>query len=332
MRTGLIACTAVLSVLRAAPTAPAGATLLEMNTPREALYTPGDVQIHLSVTQAARLEGPYRLRITASAAGQTIHERTTTLARGLWTPCRLTFPQVRTVTEIRCRAELFLDEEFVEAVEKPIRLWPPRRPCEGKDAPVCPGLWALDPSGVVQTLLSESRIPASDAAFQAVRDFGTPRTVVMGERLDPSAIRMILDRVETADQNAIVVLFRQEQLPESLQVSIAKDPGDPGAPVLERTGAPLDGLSSRDILGLLKGARPVRVAPRPGRTIVSFLSDATQSEGEISSYLCVIREGNHRILCCQLPATDSEDPRQMTLFHNLIRFACQAGDHERARP
>jgi hypothetical protein len=330
MRTHLIACTAALCLLGAAPPASAGDALLEMNTPREALYTPGDVQIDLAVTQAARLEGPYRLRITASAAGQTIHERTMTLARGLRTRCELTFPEVRAVTEIRCRAELFLGEEFLEAVERPIRLWPARRPRE--EAPVCQGLWVLDPSGVVQALLSESRIPASDAAFQAVRDFGTPRTVVMGERLDPSAIRMILDRVETADQNAIVVLFRQEQWPDSLQISIAKDPGDPGASVLERTGAPLDGLSSRDVLGLLNGARPVRVAQRPGRTIVSFLSDGAASEGEASSYLCVIREGNHRILCCQLPGTDSEDPRQMTLFHNLIRFACEASDHERERP
>ena len=330
MRTGLIACAAVFSLLRAVPPAPAGDALLEMTTSREAIYTPGDAQIDLSVTQAARLEGPYRLRVTASAAGQTIHERTMTLARGLRTPCELTFPEVRAVTEIRCRAELFLGEEFLEAVERSIRLWPARRPPE--EAPLCQGLWVLDPSGVVQTLLSESRIPASDAAFQAVRDFSTPRAVVIGERLDPPAVGRILDRIETTDSNAVVVLFRQEQWPDSLHISIAQDQNDTGAVVRERSGVLLDGLCSRDVLGLVTGARPVHVARRPGRTIVSFLRDTAASESEVSSYLCVIHEGNHRILCCQLPGTDSEDPRQMALFQNLIRFACQAGDNERTRP
>lgn len=330
MRTVLIACTAVLSLLGAAPPAPAGDALLEMKMPCEAIYTPGDVQIDLSLTQAARLEGPYRVRITASAAGQTIHERTMTLAKGQRVSCELTFPEVRAVAEIRCRAELLLGEEFLEAVERPTRLWPPRRPREG--APVCQGLWALDPSGIVQTLLSESRVPVLDAAFQTVRDFSRPRVVVMGERLDPPAIQMILDRVETTDSNAVVVLFRQEQWADSLNISIAQDQNDPGVVVRERSGVLLDGLCSRDVLGLLNGARPVHVAQQPGRTVVSFLSDAAAGEGRVSSYLCVIHEGNHRILCCQLPVTDSEDPRQMTLFHNLIRFACQAGYNERTRP
>ncbi len=303
----------------AIPAACPADAVLQMSLSHSAIYTPGDVRIDMMVTPAARLAGPYRLRVIASVARDVVHERTMTLMKGGKASWELSFPEVRIVTEVRCRTELFLGDEFVEACERPIHLWPRRRPCGVAHHRA--ELWAFDPSGVVQKLLSEFGLAATDAAFQAVRDFGSPRVIFLGEGLDPCDIQMILERVRMTEANAVVILLRQRQFPAELQVSIARDRDPCDTVVWERGSALLDGLAARDLAGLLRGATAVDIKGRPGRSVASCVTGAAQATDEICSYLGVVQEENHAILYCQLPISDRQDPRQIVLLRNLLRVA-----------
>ncbi len=325
--------------LGAIPAACPADAVLEMSLPHNAIYTPGDIRIDVMVTPAAKLAGPYRVRVIAFVARDVVHERTMSLRKGGKASWELSFPEVRIVTEVRCRTELFLGDAFVEACERPVHLWPRRCPC-GAAHPRAE-FWAFDPSGVVQKLLSEFGLAASNAAFQAVRDFGSPRVVFLGEGLDPCDIRMILERVRMTEADTIMILPRQRQFPEELQVSITRDQDPCDNIAWERGSALLEGLAARDLTGMLRGAAAVNVKRRPGRSVTSWVTGAARATDEICSYLGVVQEENHAILYCQLPIADGQDPRQMVLLRNLLRVAGawlrpapghEATDLERVKP
>ncbi len=339
MRVNRTICWIVLPLLGVAPAACPAGTILEMTIPRDAIDTPGDARLDFLMTPAARFAGPYHLRILASVARDVVHERTMTLMKEDKVSCELSFPEVRTATEVRCRAELFLGEEFLEACEKPIRLWPHHRPRVVTQGPT--DFWVFDPSGALQNLLPEFGVAAVNAVFQAVRDFGTPRVVFVGERLDPAHSRMILERVRMTDENTIVVLLRQEQFPKDLQISTAQDKDVCDNVVWDRAHVLLEGLAARDLLGLLQGGAAAHIQKTPGRSVTTCITGTTRTDEEVCSYLGVMQEENHLILYCQLPSTDRQDPRQMVLLHNLIQFACarihpalphEAIDTERGKP
>jgi hypothetical protein len=320
MKTTLIVGAVIAFGLEAIPAAHPADDILELSLARSAIFTPDDTRIAVRVAPAAKLAGPYGVKIIASAGQNVIHERTMALMKGDGASCLLPFPEVRTVTEVRCRAELFLGNEFIEACEKPIRLWP--HCCPGPLPHDHAEVWAFDPSGVMPKLLSEFGVHAANATFQAVRDFGTPGVVFVGERLDPCQIETILERVRRMDRNTFVILLRQEQFRAELHVSTTANTDAGDSVVWERGSALLEGLAARDIMGLLNGTNAVHIPKQPGRSIISYVTGTTHTDDEVSSYLGLVQERNHAILFCQLPCTDRQNPRQIVLLQNFVQFAC----------
>ncbi|RPJ38558.1 MAG: hypothetical protein EHM35_04270 [Planctomycetaceae bacterium] len=250
-------------------------------------------------------------------------EQTMTITRGRPASYDLSLPRVHGVTRASYRVELSLGNEFLEAREGPIALWPPRDP-----APVGPckaEVWVLDTSGSLQTLLPEFGLKPADASFQAVRDFSRPDVIFAGEYLDGASMEILTRLIAATSKPLVVVLLRQKQLPEQLDASI-RSGTDPCQPVVpEPNSLLLKDLSGGDVMRLLSEANAVGVERRTGRSIHSHLT-AKEDEKTIFSHLCVVEETNYLLLSCQLPATARKDPRQMTLLGNLVQFACHEAD------
>ncbi len=290
---------------------------------RDAIYTPGSVRLTFQVSPAARLAGPYDLRIIVYVAQNKVREQTMTITQGQPASYDLSFPRVHAITRGSYRAELSMGNELLEAREGPIALWPPRDPATV--GPCNAKVWVLDTSGTLQTLLPELGLKPADAAFQAVRDFSPPDIIFAGEHLDGASMEILTQRIAATSKPLVVVLLRQRQWPGELDASIRRGT-DPCQPVTsEPNSLLLEDLSGGDVIRLLKEANAVAVERWAGRSIHSHLTAGDDTK-RVSSCLCVVREANRLLLFCQLPATAREDPRQMTLLHNLVQFACRNAD------
>jgi hypothetical protein len=320
----------ILGHLGAMPAAAAEGPLLAVAAYPDALYTPGRIRLTFELTPVARLAGPYHLRVTIYVAQNAVRDQTLTIVKGHPASYELSFPRMHEVTQARYRVELSQAGEFLEASEGPIRLWPPR------DLPRVAQrgtrVWVLDTSGALQALLPEFGVTAADAGFQAIRDFGHPDIIFVGEYLDSTSMQILAERVAAAPGRLVVVLLRQRQFYRDIDVVIGEktDPCSPTVP--EPNSVLLKGLCGRDVMRLLSDANAVKVRRYPDRSIDSHLTALGDAQS-VRSYLCTVREGNCIILFCQLPAVAHQDPRQMTLVHNIVQFACdQVGPAEPNEP
>jgi len=309
----------ILVHLVAMPVAATEGPLLAVAADPDALYTPGRIRLTFELTPAARLAGPYHLRVTIYVAQNAVRDQTLTIAKGQPASYELSFPRVHEITQVRYRAELSRAGEFLEVSEGPIRLWPPRGlpPVAQRGAKV----WVLDTSGTLQSLLPEFGVTAADAGFQAIRDFGHPDIIFVGEYLDSTSMQILAERIAVTPGRLVVVLLRQRQFYRDIDVVIGEktDPCSPTVP--EPNSVLLTGLSGRDMMRLLSDANAVKVRRYPDRSIDSHLTAPGDAQS-VHSYLCTVKEANCVILFCQLPAVAHQDPRQMTLLYNIVQFAC----------
>lgn len=321
---------AVLPLLQAASAGVSGDPMLRVTADRDAIYTPGSVRLTFQLTAAARLAGPYDLRITVYVAQNKVREQIVTITRAQPVSYDAPFPRVRETTRGSYRAELSLGSKLLEAQERPLALWPPRdlqpvTPYDGK-------VWVLDTSGALEALLPQFGIKPADASFQTVRDFGSPDIIFVGEYLDSVNMQTLIERRTETSKAPVVILLRQKQLPEELEAAISKKM-DPCCPVVREPNGPLlKDLSGLDVMRLLGDANVVEVEKHVDRSIRSDLTAAREDARAILSYLCVIEEANRILLFCQLPAIARDDPRQMTLLGNLVEFACRKADHADPNP
>jgi hypothetical protein len=298
--------------------------MLELAADRDALYTPGSIRLTFHLTPAAALAGPYDLRITVYTGQNMVREQMMTVTRARPVSYDVPFPRVREITRGSYRAELSLGGELLEVQERPLALWPPRdlqpaMPCHGK-------VWAFDTSGALQTLLPQFGLQPADASFQTVRDFGSPDLVFVGETLDRMNMQTLLQRMAGTSKAQVVILLRQKQFPKEFDAAISEK-ADPCRPVVRKPNSPLlKDLGGADVIQLLHDANAVKVEKHVGRSIHSDLTPAREDAQAGTSYLCVVEDKPRVLLFCQLPAVAPDDPRQMTLLHNLIQFACQAAD------
>jgi hypothetical protein len=301
--------------------------LLHVTVQQEAIYTPGTVRLSFVLTDAATLAGPYRIRAALYLAGATARDREVEVTRPQATLCELPVPELDGIVKAVCRIELFQDDAFLEAHELPVSLWSrhhlePAGRCGTR-------VWAVDPSGVLLSRLSEFGIEAADASFQAVRDLRVPEIVFVGERLDEENMRLTFDRVRQA-QDVVTIVFGQDRLTggfDAAGITVT----DPCHPVIaEPNSVLLTGLSSRDAMWLLNDARPLRIKRRPDRSIHSHLTAVESDSKVVLSYLSIVEQHSRTTLYCQLPATDRDDPRQMVLLRNILQFACERAERARS--
>jgi hypothetical protein len=315
---------AILAVPRIVLAGALAGPMLELGTDRDAIYTPGHIRLIFRLTPAARLAGPYDLRITVYTGQNKVREQMMTVTRARPVSYDVPFPRVREITRGSYRAELSLSSELLEVQERPLALWPPRdlqpaAPCHGK-------VWAFDTSGALQTLLPQFGLEPADASFQTVRDFGSPDIVFVGENLDRMSMRTLVQRASATSKAQVLILLRQKQFPEELDAAISEKV-DPCRPVVRKPNSPLlKDLGGADVIQLLHDANAVEVERHVGRSIHSDLTPAKEDAKASTSYLCVVEDKPCVLLFCQLRAVTPDDPRQMTLLRNLIQFACQTAD------
>lgn len=313
----------VLAALPATSAAARADCMVRVAIDRDAVYTPGNVQFTFQLTPGARLAGSCNLRITVSVAGSKVRERTMSIAPAEIASYDLSFPRVHAITPASYRVELSLGGEFLEAREGRLALWPPRDP---RPEPWGAEVWVLDTSGLLQNLLPEFGLTPADASFQAVRDFGHPDVIFVGENLDGPAMESLAERIASPPTAPVVVLLRQGRFPEELGVSVGRDT-DPCHPVVRELNSPLvRDLSGHDVMRLLDGSEAIEVERWGERAVRSHLTIAKEDAKMVVSWLCVVEQTGSTLLFCQLPATARDDPRQMTLLGNLVQFARRRTD------
>jgi len=302
-------------------TGAAQASFFEMNLKNDSLYTPGEMKLSMKLTERAKVEGDYKFRISVYVADTLMRKQVLPALREEPSVFKVMFPKARGRTDVRCRAELFINGQFIEAKEKPLTLWPPAVSHSGELTNKV--IWVFDISGRLQKIFEEVEIETVDATFQAARDFGTPTIIFIGQYLDPNSMRVITDCLSSVDGKFVTVFLRQNQFIEDSEIEIPKENNLPVNIVCDFNSPLLEELNKFDIMNMVDSARYVKIKKQKhsGRIITSYVTEVIEDEENIYSYLLSIDEKRKVTIYCQLPVADSEDPRYGILLNNLIKFA-----------
>ena len=297
-----------------------------MAVDRDAIFAPGPLRLTAALTDRARLAGAYKIKVGVYLAGLAVREQTCPIER--YSPVTWTwlFPEIRERTEVRCRTELSLDGEFLEAAEFPVSVWPmPGRITPGDRLQ---GVWILDVSGELQRIFHEMDIPAADAAFQGIRDFAAPSCVFIGEYASGPSVQRLIERLSWEERPLGIVSLRQSWFVEELGVCLAGKRAF--CPVVWDMNSPLlVDLSRRDVMALVSEADGLVIESAPHPVTRSLLTGTLDDEPSVQTYLALVTEARRRMVYCQLPVLDPCDPRQVTLLHNVIRWAAETADLDR---
>jgi hypothetical protein len=153
-----------------------GATFFKMALAHDAIYTPSKMDLILDVTDRARVEGEYGFRVQIYMAGVLVRKQVLPATRTEPVRFELTFPPIQDKTDVRCRVELFINGEFIEAGELPLTLFPTPEPYPKKQ--IDRTIWVFDTSGRLQNIFEDLEVETVDATFQSARNFGTPEMIL----------------------------------------------------------------------------------------------------------------------------------------------------------
>ena len=286
---------------------------------QDCIYTPGKLNLTMKLFDPVTIEGSYQFRISVYSAETLIRQQSLAATQKEPVVFSLEFPEVQTKTDGRCRCELFVGEQFVRSEEQPITLWPPIAAYADK-AVNNRTIWTYDTSGRLGEIFRKMEIKFADATFQAVRDFGRPDIVLIGELLDPNSISVITGRLSSFEPKPIVVWLRQKQLPASSKIEIPAKDNTPLNIKYDKDSPLLTGLNERDILNLVDGCSYVKIR-NENTAVKSAVTEINKDEKYILSYLSVIEEkGGVQTIYCQLPITDG-NPRGILLLNNILKNA-----------
>jgi hypothetical protein len=192
-------------------------------------------------------------------------------------------------------------------------------------------IWVFDTSGALQKIFGDLHVHASDATFQAVRDFQMPNVVFIGEDVSLKNFQTLTNRIFSKDERLEAVVFlRQKQFPEGWSVQVASTEQlsknvscDPNSPLLL-------GLNKLDMMNMVSRAVPAKLTKRNDRKwkVDSYISEPNKDEKQMYSYLAVVRDKKLTTVYCQLPLTKdfSKDPRSSLLLRDLLEFVFENRD------
>jgi hypothetical protein len=320
----------------------AGLGGFEFNIKQDCIYTPGKIELTMKLTDAVTIESSYQFRVSVYSAETLIRKQSLTAKPKEPIVFSLEFPAVQTKTDGRCRCELYIGDQFVSCEEKPITLWPPIAAYPDKtinDRTI----WTYDTSGRLGEIFRKMEIKTADATFQAVRDFGRPDIVLIGEMLDPNSVSVITGRLSAFEPNfffvghdptaiseltnrlssfepkPMVVWLRQKQLPAGFKVEIPTKDNVPVNIKYDSNSPLLTGLNERDILSMVKGCYYVKIK-NENIAVKSEITEINKDDKYILSYLSVTEEKGGWTIYCQLPVTDG-NPRSILLLNNILKTA-----------
>jgi len=301
-----------------------------MTLKQYSIYTPGKMNLTMKLTSKAKIEGNYRFKISIYVADTLVRKQTLPVTKKKPALFELTFPDVHSKADVRCRVELFIDGQFIEAKAKPLTLWPPIAPYP-KESVSSKVIWAFDTSGKLQKIFGDLEVEATDATFQAARDFETPDIVFIGQFVEPNSMQVITDHLMSVETKPVIIFLRQKQLLKNAKIEIPKENNRSKNVVCDLNSPLLQGLTKRDIMNMVDNAIYVRTKRKKDkdRSIDSCVTEAMKDKKNIYSYLCTIKEKDQVTIHCQLPVTDGDDPRFRILFKNLLKFADKISDSQK---
>jgi hypothetical protein len=291
----------------------------DMTLVQDSIFTPGKITVSMQLADSVFIDSPYQFRVSIFSAGTLIRQQTLAASQKEPIVFSLEFPEVKARTDGRCRCELFIGEQFVSSQEKSIVLWPsvavfPDKTINNRT------IWTYDTSGRLNEIFRKMEIKFSDATFQAVREFGRPEIVVIGQQLDPNSVAVITDRLSSLEPKPVVIWLHQKQLPYSSKIEIPAKDNIPANIKYENKSPLLNGLNIDDILTMAVNSSYVKIK-NEDITIESAVSETTKDEKYSLCYLCATEEKNGLYtIYCQLPVTDG-DPRGIILLNNILKFA-----------
>lgn len=306
-----------------------GASFFEMALEHKSIYSPGKMNLSLELTDKAKIESEYRFQISVYVTDTLIRKQVLPVTKAEHAVFNLSFPEVHSKTDVRCRAELFINGQFIEAKEKPLILWPPLTPYPEK--PKDKVIWVFDISGRLQKIFDDLEVKITDATFQAARNFGTPDIVFIGQELDPNSMQVITDRLVSADNKPIIIFLRQRQLLKNSNIEIPKENNHSVNVVCDLNSPLLKGLNKLDVMHMVDSAIYIRVKKQEDKdwTIDSHVTETVKDNKYIYSYLVSIQKNEQTTIYCQLPVTDGDDHRYVILFENLLELANKISDSQK---
>jgi hypothetical protein len=307
-----------------------GASFFEMALERDSICTPGEMNLTLKLTDKAKVESGYRFQVSVYVIDTLMRKQLLLATKTEPVVFDLVFPEVQSKTNVRCRVELFIDGQFVEAEEKPLLLWP--SPSLDRQKLKDKVIWIFDTSGKLQKISSDLKIETVDATFQAARNFGTPDIVFLGQDLDPNSMQVITDRLASVDNKPIIIFLRQKQLPESNNVDIPKENNRSINVACDLNSPLLKDLDKLDVMHMVDSAAHIKVRKQKDKNwiIKSFVTEISECNEYIYSYLMSVRNKERVTIYCQLPVTDNDDPRYRILLLNLLELANKISDAQKS--
>lgn len=303
------------------------ASLFEMILKQDSIYTPGKIHLAMKLTDKAKYDGHYQFQVNIYMAGTLIRKRTFTTTRKNPVVFELTFPEVFSRTDGRCRCDLFIGEVFIEAREKSLTLWPPISPFS-EESIKNKEIWTFDTSGKLQELFNELEVKCIDATFQPARDFGSPDIVFIGPHIDPNRVRIVTKRLISVQPKPVVIYLKQKHFLKETKIEVPTENNISQTVKFNRDNPFLIDLNFHDILSLVDKAHylKIRKEDNADRTIRSYIYEKVQDEKNIFSYLLTTQEKEQFSIYCQLPVTDGNDPRYVILLKNILKFADNVSD------
>jgi hypothetical protein len=297
-------------------------SFFEMELEQDAIYTPGKINLTMKLTDNAKYDDKYQLRVSIYIAGALFRKQNIKAVRNEPVIYELGFPEVFDKTGCRCRCELFIGEDFIEAGELSFTLWPSIAPYPGESLRK-KTIWTFDTSGKLQGLLDELEIKVVDATFQAARDFGSPDIVIIGQYTDPNNMRLIIERLDSVEPKPVIIYLKQKQFSKEAKLEIPAENNRSQNVTCDMNSPLLDGLSLRDIMKMADDAVFIKIKKEkdPDRVVSSFITENKKDEKNIYSFLFTAAEKEQHAIYCQLPVTDRNDPRYAVLLKNLLNFA-----------
>lgn len=296
------------------------ASFFEMSLKQDSMYTPGNINLNMKLTDEAKIEDNYQFKVSIFLAGTLIREQTIKADKGKPVDFALSVPEVFNRTEGRCRCELLIAGSFLEAKEVPVLLWPAIAPYK-KETLMNTEIWVYDTSGKLLEIFKKMEVKVVDATFKTARDFGKPDIVFIGENTDPNNMQIVVDSINSVKTEPVVIYLRQKQFLREIKIEVPSENNLSKNIGLMKTNEFMEGLDFRDSTTLANDSHYLKIMKgETGRLITSYVDENIKDEKNYYSYLCTIRQKDHVEIYCQLPVTSGSDPRSVVLLKNILNY------------
>ena len=298
------------------------ASYFTMKLKQDSIYTPGNINLTMNLTEAAKIQDNYQFKVSIFLTGTLIREQTLKANRNEQANFELFVPEVFERTEGRCRCELLIAGNFLEAQELPLLLWPEIEPYK-KETQMNAEIWIYDTSGKLLDLFKKMEVKAVDATFKTARDFGKPDIVFVGEHTDPNNMQILANSFSSNNLQPVIIYLKQKQFLREAKIEVPSENNKSKNVKCDMQSPLLHGLNLSDILELIDNANylKIKINEDSDKIIRSEISENINSESNIYSYLLTVRQDNHIMVYCQLPVTDDNNPRSVVLLKNILQYA-----------